>query len=76
MRLEPEPLQPVGVGADPVELLRRLGLLLEVDDPAVGLSIRMMPHDRASASATGSAAMVTSALFSTWVRIMSWKSIR
>ena len=38
--------------------------------------IRMMPHDRASASATGKAAMVTAALFSRWVRIMSWKSIR
>ena len=40
------------------------------------LSIRMIPQDIASCSATGRAAIVASALFSTWVRIISWKSIR
>ncbi len=36
----------------------------------------MIPQAMASCSATGSVAIVTAALFSTWVRIMSWKSIR
>ena len=36
----------------------------------------MMPQAVASCSATGSAAIVTAALFSWCVRIMSWKSIR
>ncbi len=40
------------------------------------VSIRMIPHDLASSSATGAAAMVTSAFVSRCVRIISWKSIR
>ena len=38
--------------------------------------IRMMPHDRRLVLGHRQGAIVTAALFSRWVRIMSWKSIR